>query len=53
MSVGGDAAGSVLSIDVSNPAAPKLADVLFNDKGTPDGGDTRQLGGVLVNNHIA
>jgi len=45
--------GSVLSIDVSNPAAPTLANVLFNDMGSPDGGDTRQLGGAIVNDHIA
>ncbi len=45
--------GSVLSIDVSDPTAPKLANVLYNDKGAPDGGDTRQLGGTIVNDEIA
>jgi uncharacterized membrane protein len=45
--------GSVLSIDVSNPAAPALAGVLFNNEGPPHGGDTNQNGGVIVNDHVA
>jgi hypothetical protein len=48
-----DQFGSLLSIDVSNPAAPRLADVLYNNRGAPDGGDTNQNGGVIVNNHLA
>lgn len=48
-----DQFGSVLSVDVSNPAAPHLKDELFNNRGAPAGGDTRQSGGVFVNNSIA
>jgi uncharacterized membrane protein len=45
--------GSLLSLDVSNPAKPVLSNVLFNDHGPPFGGDTNEHGGTLVNNHIA
>ncbi len=45
--------GSVLSIDVSNPAKPVLSDVLYNDRGMPDGGDTQQLGGTIVASGLA
>jgi uncharacterized membrane protein len=48
-----DQFGSMLSIDVSNPAAPTLASVLFNNRGVPLGGDTNQDGGILVNNQLA
>jgi uncharacterized membrane protein len=46
-------AGTVLAIDVSNPAAPKLEGELYNQVGPPEGGTTTQLGGVIVNNQIA
>ena len=45
--------GSLVSLDVSNPAKPVLDDVLYNDRGSPDGGDTNQDGGTIVNDHIA
>jgi uncharacterized repeat protein (TIGR01451 family) len=47
--------GTVLSIDISNPAAPTLKDLLFNDPNQPasQAGDTNQMGGAIVNNHIA
>jgi hypothetical protein len=45
--------GSLVSLDVSNPAKPVLDDVLYNDRGSPDGGDTNQDGGAIVNDHIA
>ena len=48
-----DSFGSVLSIDVSDPNAPTLENVLYNDKGSPDGGDTRQPGGTIINDNIA
>ncbi len=45
--------GSLVSLDVSNPAKPVLNDVLYNNRGTPDGGDTNQNGGTIVNDQIA
>ena len=48
-----DEYGSLLSIDLSNPSAPVLDDVLYNDRGGPDGGDTRQLGGVILQSGLA
>ncbi len=48
-----DEYGSLLSIDLSNPAAPVLDDVLYDDRGAPDGGDTRQLGGAVVQSGLA
>src|SRR5262249_31624403 len=48
-----DQFGTVLSIDVSNPAAPHVEGVLYNNRGAPDGGDTTQYGEVIVNDHIA
>jgi uncharacterized membrane protein/transglutaminase-like putative cysteine protease len=48
-----DQFGSVLAIDVGDPAAPTLGSVLFNSRPAPRGGDTPQFGGVLVNNQTA
>jgi uncharacterized repeat protein (TIGR01451 family) len=48
-----DQSGSLLSLDVSNPASPVLNDVLYNDQGTPYGGHTNQNGGAIVNDHVA
>ena len=48
-----DQTGSFLSVDVSNPSQPQLADVLFNDRGSPGGGDNNEHGGVLVNDDLA
>jgi uncharacterized membrane protein len=45
--------GSLLSLDVSNPASPALSDVLYNTLGAPYGGDTNQNGGAIVNDHLA
>jgi uncharacterized membrane protein len=51
--------GTVLSIDVSNPAAPTLVNTLAGFNSPPPGqsapyiGTTNQGGGVIVNNHIA
>ncbi len=44
-----DQFGDLVSIDFSNPGSPKLADVLFNDRGAPDGGDHNVNSGVAVN----
>jgi uncharacterized membrane protein len=48
-----DQLGTVLGIDVSNPAAPIVGSALFNGRGTPNGGYTNQDGGTLVNNQLA
>lgn len=48
-----DQFGTLLSINVSNPAAPTFADVLFNNRGTPKGGDTNISSGVIVNGQVA
>jgi uncharacterized membrane protein len=45
--------GSLVSLDVSDPAKPVLKDALFNDRGSPDGGDTNQDGGAIINDQIA
>lgn len=48
-----DQFGDFVAIDISIPASPVVSDVLFNNRGTPDGGDTRQSGGTIVNAQIA
>ncbi len=48
-----DSYGSFLSVDLSSPSSPKLADVLQNDRGAPQGGDYFQPGAALVNDQIA
>jgi uncharacterized membrane protein len=48
-----DQFGTVLAIDISNPAAPQLANVLFNARGPTFGGYNNQDGGTIVNNQIA
>lgn len=48
-----DQFGDVVSLDVTNPAAPGVGDALFNNRGPLDGGDTRQTGGTFVNNNTA
>jgi uncharacterized repeat protein (TIGR01451 family) len=45
--------GSLESVDVSNPAAPHLADVLDNSLGTPYGGTHDVSGGVFINSTTA
>jgi uncharacterized membrane protein len=45
--------GSLLSLDLSDPAKPVLREALYNNRGAPFGGDTNQDGGTLVNDHIA
>jgi uncharacterized membrane protein len=47
-----DQFGTVLAIDVSNPSAPVLAGLVYHDRPAPDGGDTTQYGGVIVNNQL-
>jgi uncharacterized membrane protein len=49
----GDQWGTFLAIDISNPAAPHLDGELFNNRGTPNGGNTNQEGGTSVNNQLA
>lgn len=50
-----DQYGTVVSIDISNPALPVEKDVLFTNPAKPAalGGDTNQLGGAIVNGHFA
>jgi uncharacterized membrane protein len=50
-----DQFGTVLSIDISNPASPTLKDVLFKNPNrlASEAGDTNQPGGTVVNDHIA
>jgi uncharacterized membrane protein len=45
--------GTVLSIDISDPAAPTLKDVLYNNPGGPEAGDTQQIGGVVAQSGLA
>lgn len=48
-----DRFGSFVSIDLSNVSNPTVGGALFNNRGTPDGGDTGQSGGVLVDDQLA
>jgi uncharacterized repeat protein (TIGR01451 family) len=48
-----DQFGTLLSLDVSDPAKPKLAEVLFNNRGPAAGGDHREDGGIIVNDRLA
>ena len=48
-----DQFGDFLSVDISDPTKPHLADVLFNNRGAPDGSDTNENGIVAVNDQIA
>ncbi len=45
--------GDFLSIDLSNPSQPQLADVLFNNNGPPTGSNHNEHGAVLVNDNLA
>lgn len=45
--------GDFSAIDLSDPTRPVLADTLFNNQGTLNGGDKNQFGGTLVNDQIA
>ena len=45
--------GDFLSLDLSNPSKPQLADVLFNNQGPPNGSNHNEHGGVLVNDNLA
>ena len=38
-----DQYGDFLAVDLSNPAAPQLAGVLFNDRGEPQGSDSNEF----------
>ncbi|MGA7497961.1 MAG: MBG domain-containing protein, partial [Isosphaeraceae bacterium] len=44
-----DQYGDFLAVDFSDPTKPTLQDVLFNNRGTPDGSDHNVNGGVAVN----
>ncbi len=48
-----DQYGTVVAVDLSNPLAPNLDGVLFNNRGEPEGGDHFDRGGVLVNDQTA
>jgi hypothetical protein len=48
-----DQFGDFLAVDISDPANPKLADVLFNNLGPSEGGNNNVSGSVVVNNQIA
>lgn len=45
--------GDVVAVNFSSPGNPVVADALFNTSGSPDGGNTRQTGGTVVNNRLA
>jgi len=45
--------GTLLSIDISNPAAPTLNGALYNNPGPPEAGDTLQFGGLVVKPGLA
>lgn len=48
-----DQFGDFLAVDFGDPTAPRIADVLFNDRGAPDGGDHPQNAGEMVNGRYA
>ena len=47
-----DQYGDFLAVDLSNPAAPQLAGVLFNNRGAPQGGDSNQFDAVPINSQV-
>ncbi len=47
-----DQYGDFLAVDLSNPAAPRLAGVLFNNRPAPQGGDSNQFGSVPINSQV-
>lgn len=47
-----DQYGNFLSVDLSNSAAPQLAGVLFNNRGTPEGSDSNQFDAAPINGQI-
>lgn len=47
-----DQFGDFVAVDFSNPAQPRLADVLFNSRGAPDGGDFQENGEAVVNGQL-
>jgi uncharacterized membrane protein len=47
-----DQFGDFLAVDFSNPAQPRLEDVLFNNRGAPDGGDYIENGEAVVNGQL-
>lgn len=48
-----DQFGDFLAVDFSNPSQPQLKDVLFNNRGAPDGGDHIENGAIAVNGQLA
>ena len=47
-----DQFGNFLAVDLSNPAAPQLAGVLFNNLGAPQGSDSNQFDAVPINSQV-
>jgi uncharacterized membrane protein len=47
-----DQFGDFLAVDLSNPAAPQLAGVLFNDRGAPRGSDSNQFDAVPISSQV-
>ena len=47
-----DQSGDFLAVDLSNPAAPQLAGVLFNNLGAPEGSDSNQFDAVPINSQV-
>jgi len=45
--------GDVLAIDISQPAAPHVAGLLFNDQAAPDGHNTNEHDFVPINSQLA
>lgn len=48
-----DQFGSVISVDISNPASPIVSSALFNNRGAPDGGNFQHGGAAILNDQIA
>jgi uncharacterized membrane protein len=47
-----DQFGDFLAVDLSNPAAPQLAGVLFNNRGSPQGSDSNEWAAVPINSQV-
>ena len=44
--------GDFLAVNLSNPAAPQVAGVLFNNLGAPEGGDSNEWDAASINNQV-
>ncbi len=47
-----DQSGDFLAVDLSNPASPHLAGVLFNNRGAPQVGSSNQFDAVPINSQV-